>query len=132
MSKQFIDNESFTELKSLKDIPQGVRDEFVKVSHDPTFMADPKQIFAVGCIRNGNEPCRRLIVGAINSKHCLLFYEKGGRAHQYLISAFELSDKTCKLVWKGSANFDAGPKVTTLVQLKELVRSGRTGDAYSI
>ncbi len=51
MSQQFINDETFTELKSLKDIPQGVRDEFVKVSHDPTFMADSKQIFAVGCTR---------------------------------------------------------------------------------
>lgn len=132
MSEQFINDETFLELKSLKDVPQGVKDEFVKLSHDPTFMADPKKVFAVGCIRDASQPCRCLIFGAISSQHCLLFYEKGGRAHQYLIAAFELSDKTCKLIWKGSANSYAGRRVKNFVQLKQLVNSGKTDDAASL
>jgi hypothetical protein len=109
-----------------------VKDEFIKLSRKPTFMANPGQSFAIGCVRFANQAFRRLILGAVNSNHCLLFYEKGGYAHQYLVGVlvgvFELNAKTCRLIWKGTPGFAAAAKVKTFGELKQILNSGKTSE----
>ncbi len=128
IGKQIINEETFTEFKSVKDIPQSVKDEFIKLSQNSIFMADPGQSFAIGCIRSENQPSRRLIFGAVNSNHCLLFYEKSGYARQYLIAVFELDAKTCRPIWKRTVNFDSAPKVRSFGDLKQLLNAGKTSE----
>jgi hypothetical protein len=92
-------------------------------------MADPEKNFAIGCVRSGDLPSRRLILGAVNSKYGLLFYEKGGYAHQYLIAVFELNATTSKLLLKAAPSLTSAKKVKTISELKQLIKSGTSSEA---
>jgi len=82
-------------------------------------MVDPNQEFQVTDVVVGKvQPFRRLIVAGVSEPYCLVHYERGGRAHSWLIALFKLSNDQAKLVWvsilRPGRNLDFGELMNTV------------------
>jgi hypothetical protein len=111
---------TFTEAKQVKQLPQSVMDQF------PSGIVDPKEDFQVTDVVVGKlRPTRRLVVAGISEKYCLLYYERGGIAHVWLIALFVLSKNKAKLAWVSMA---PARGILGLSDLKTTVESGDLKD----
>lgn len=110
----------FTEASEVKLLPKAVLGEF------QGGIVDPKADFQVTDVVVGKIlPARRLIVGGIAQKYCLVHYERGGLAHTWVFALFKLSKGKARLEWVSvmPARVNLG-----LRELKTVVESGDLRD----
>lgn len=118
---QHLDQDKFTEIHAIKDIPESVKADYLKktgAGEISKVFANPGENYQAGCNRKpGGPPFRQFILGATSSALCLIYYETGGFALVDSIDVYKLKDKEAERVWSSSL-FPSHPK-----NLQELIKA---------
>ena len=106
----------FTEVNSVKLLPQAVTNEF------GGGIVDPGKAFQVTDVGSDKGPSRRLVVAGVAEEYCLVHYEQGGIVHLWMVALFKLSNGKAKRVWV--SRVEPGRNLN-LLELKAVVESGK-------
>jgi hypothetical protein len=104
--RDHLKDERFEVVTSIRGLPLGVRDGLQTLFGTQTLdIAEPGAEFeATEAIGNPKLPIRRLAVaGCSTDHHCLVYYERGGRDHTWLVALFHWTPATTRFEWGGSA-----------------------------
>jgi hypothetical protein len=86
-----LKDERFAIVTSIRGLPLGVRNELQTLWNSKSLdIADPREEFQL-TDQNVNPalPTRRLVAaGCAKDNHCLVYYERGGRSHTWLVAMF--------------------------------------------
>jgi hypothetical protein len=107
---------------SVRGLPLGVRDELQTLFKTPSLeIAEPGAAFrATDVVLDPNLPIRRLVLAACSIDHCVVYYERGGIAHTWLVALFHWTPAATRFEWGGLA--PSGVK--TIDDLRNAVLSG--------
>jgi len=100
-----VQGERFEIVTSIRGLPLGVRDGLQTLfgSRDLD-IAEPGAEFQVtDVVVNPTLPTRRLIAAGCSTDHCLVYYERGGGAHTFLVALFQWTPAATRFEWGGSA-----------------------------
>jgi hypothetical protein len=99
--KQFLDSD-FTIVRDVGHLPRPVLGKFTEQNGSRPVIANPGENFIVGdAIYDSSVPGERLIFAGVSGERCFVHYEKGGRAHSYLVVLFDLTPTDAKPLWQG-------------------------------
>lgn len=116
-------DEQFGIVTSIRGLPLGVRSELQTLFRSQALdIAEPGAEFQVtGAIGNPRLPIRRLVAaGCSTDNHCLVYYERGGRDHRWLVALFHWTPAATRLEGGGTA--PSG--LTTIESVRNAVLSG--------
>ena len=117
-----VESERFGIVTSIRGLPLGVREALqVLFSSQTLDIAEPGAEFqATDAAGDAKLPSRRLAVAGCSSDHCLVYYERGGKAHTWLVALFHWTPAATKFEWGGTA---AGG-LKTIEEVRRAVLSG--------
>ena len=101
-----LKDERFEIVTSIRGLPLGVRDGLQTLFGSQELdIAEPGAEFqATDVIRNPKLPIRRLVAaGCSTDFHCLVYYERGGIAHTWLVALFHWTPAATRFEWGGTA-----------------------------
>jgi hypothetical protein len=100
--QQFLEGD-FTIVRDVKALPRQLVDAFTEQGGSRLLMANPGQTFEVtDVIGDASVPRERLIFAGVLNDKCFVHYEKGGYAHTYNLSFFDITSTSgAKMVWQG-------------------------------
>jgi hypothetical protein len=100
--QQFLEGD-FAIVKDVKALPHQLVDAFTERGGSRLLMANPDQTFEVtDVIGDESVPRERLIFAGVFNDKCFVQYEKGGYAHTYILSFFDMTPTSgVKMVWQG-------------------------------
>jgi hypothetical protein len=100
-----VKDERFGIVTSIRGLPLGVRDELQVLFGSQTLdIADPGGAFQVSdAIVDPKLPTRRLVAAGCTIEYCLVYYERGGRAHTWHVALFHWTPAETRLEWGGTA-----------------------------
>ena len=100
-----VKDERFGIVTSIRGLPLGVRDELQTLFGSQTLdIADPGGAFQVtDAIVDPKLPTRRLVAAGCTIEYCLVYYERGGRAHTWHVALFHWTPAETRLEWGGTA-----------------------------
>jgi hypothetical protein len=100
-----VQREQFGIVTSIRGLPLGVREALQKLFATPSLdIAEPGAEFqATDVIANPRLPIRRLISAGCSIDHCLVYYERGGFAHERYALLFRWTPAETRVEWGGSA-----------------------------
>ena len=101
-----VQGERFGIVTSIRGLPLGVRDGLQTLFGSPELdIAEPGAEFqATDVIGIPKLPIRRLIAaGCSTDFHCLVYYERGGIAHTWLVALFHWTPAATRFEWGGTA-----------------------------
>ena len=118
-----VNDESFGLVTSLRGLPLGVRDALQKLfdSHSLDIAEPWAEFQASEASVNSTLPVRRLVAAGCSSDHCLVYYERGGRARTWRVALFHWTPAATRFDW-GAA---APGSLATIDDVKKAVVSGR-------
>jgi hypothetical protein len=120
--RDHVKSDRFEVVTSIRGLPLGVREGlqtlFGSQSLDiaapgaefqhPNGVADPKL------------PLRRLIAAGCSTEYCLVYYERGGSAHTWLVALFHWTPAATRFEWGGNARSG----LATIDDIRKAVLSG--------
>jgi hypothetical protein len=121
--KAHMKNERFAIVTSVRGLPLGVRDELQSLFGSQTLdIAEPGAAFQeTDVVRDPKLPIRRLVAaGCSPDHHCLVYYERGGRARTWHAALFHWTPKATRLEWGGTAP----ARLVSVDDVKNAVLSG--------
>ena len=101
-----VTDERFAIVTSIRGLPLGVRNELQALWSSQTLdIADPGTEFQLTDVNvNRTLPTRRLVAaGCATDHHCLVYYERGGRSHTWLVALFHWTPAATRFEWGGTA-----------------------------
>jgi len=100
-----VQDERFDVVTSIRGLPLGVRDELQKLWGIRALdIAEPGAEFQGPGAVNAALPARRLVAAGCSADfHCLVYYERGGRDHTWLVTLFRWTPAATRLEWGGAA-----------------------------
>ncbi len=100
-----LEDERFEIVTSMWGLPHGVRDALQELFGGPSLdIAEPEAEFqATAAAASPNRPSRRLIAAGCSADHCLVYYERGGRAHTWRVALFRWAPDATRFEWGGAA-----------------------------
>ena len=100
-----LKNERLEVVTSIRGLPLGVRDELQTLFASQTLdIAEPGAEFQVTDeIKNPGLPIRRLVAAGCSIDHCLVHYERGGKAHTWHVALLHWTPEATRFEWGGSA-----------------------------
>ncbi len=100
-----IKDEQFQIVTSIRGLPLGVRDGLQTLFGSQALdIADPGREFQVtDVIVNPKLPIRRLVAAGCTIEYCLVYYERGGRAHTWHVALFHWTPAETRFEWGGTA-----------------------------
>ena len=104
--RDHLKNERFEIVTSIRGLPLGVRDGLQALFGSQTLdIAEPGGGFqATEAVGNSKLPLRRLIAGGCSpDHHCLVYYERGGGTHTWLVALFHWTPAATRFEWGGNA-----------------------------
>jgi hypothetical protein len=103
--RDHVKNERFQVVTSIRGLPLGVREALQTLFGSQTLdIAEPGSEFQVtDAIVNSKLPIRRLVAAACSTDHCLVYYERGGSAHTWLVALFHWTPEATRFEWGGNA-----------------------------
>jgi hypothetical protein len=121
--RSHVQGERFSIVTSIRGLPLGVRDALQELFGAPTLdIAEPGDEFQESddAVRP-NAPSRRLVAaGCSADHHCLVYYERGGSAHTWLVVLYHWTPADTRFEWGGNA--PAG--LRTIDQVRNAVLAG--------
>lgn len=125
-----LKNERFETVTSIRGLPLGVRDQLQTLFGSQTLdIAEPGAEFQVtDVVRNPKLPIRRLVAAGCSTDHCLVYYERGGIAHTWLVAMFRWTPQATRFEWGGIAPNN----LATIDNVLSTVLSGRIKGANKI
>ena len=124
-----VKGERFQIVESIRGLPLGVRDALQTLWGTTTLdIAEPGTEFQatdviVNPTVNPKLPIRRLVAAGCSTDHCLVYYERGGRARTWHVTLYHWTPAATRFEGGGSA--PGGLK--TVDDLRNLVLSGAMG-----
>jgi hypothetical protein len=102
-------NRDFNIVTDVRDLPGPVIHKYTERGGSRLLMANPGQKFeATDFIRDASMPRERLIFAGVAGDKCFVHYERGGRAHMYVVEFFGVtSPETVEALWIGYCNAPA-------------------------
>jgi hypothetical protein len=90
---------------SVRGLPLGVRDELQTLFGSRSLdIAEPGGAFQrTDVIVEPGLPIRRLVAAGCTTRHCLVYYERGGFAHTWHVALFHWTPSATRFEWGGSA-----------------------------
>ena len=103
--RDHVKDDRFGIVTSIRGLPLGVRDELQTLFGTQTLdIAEPGAEFQVtDVIADPKLPIRRLVAAGCTIEYCLVYYERGGRAHTWLVALFHWTPQATRLEWGGTA-----------------------------
>jgi hypothetical protein len=103
--RDHVKGDQFGIVTSIRGLPLGVRDELQMLFGSQTLdIAEPGAEFQVNdVIVNPKLPIRRLVAAGCTIEYCLVYYERGGRAHTWHVALFHWTPEATRLEWGGAA-----------------------------
>jgi len=85
-----VKDERFGIVTSIRGLPLGVRDMLQTLFGSQTLdIAEPGAEYRVSDVTGDPKlPIRRLVAAGCSTDHCLVYYERGGVAHTWLVALF--------------------------------------------
>lgn len=125
-----LKNERLEIVTSIRGLPLGVRDELQTLFGSQTLdIAEPNAEFQVtDVVRNPKLPIRRLVAAGCSTDHCLVYYERGGIAHMWLVAIFHWTPQATRFEWGGTAPNN----LATIDNVRRTVLSGAIKGANRI
>jgi hypothetical protein len=112
----------FAIIGKVNGLPHPVLVALTETGNPPSRMANPGEKFnATDYIRDPTEPRTRLIFAGVFQDRCFVHYERGGRAHEYLLAFFMLKPED-RMVPLFQAHCG---RARTLNELRALVSKGQ-------
>lgn len=120
--REHLLNDTFTVVKTVREISQPVQDLLLKYAADPLDgMADPGKEWQESDMLGPKPlPSRRLILAANSPHYSLIYDEHGGYGYYKLISFYRLTGGSAKLVWSGGV--ENSPGLLSFDQIRALIR----------
>lgn len=117
-----VESERFGIVTSIRGLPLGVREALQVLFGSQTLdIAEPGAEFQVtDAAGEARLSIRRLSVAGCSSDHCLVYYERGGKAHTWQVALFHWTPGATKFEWGGTA---AGG-LETIDDVRKAVLSG--------
>jgi hypothetical protein len=124
-----LKNERLDVVTSLRGLPLGVREALQTLFGAPILdIAEPGADFqATDLIKTPRLPSRRLLAAGCSMDHCLVYYERGGIAHSWLVAIFHWTPKATRFEWGGTAPND----LASIDSVRNAVLSGKVKGANS-
>jgi hypothetical protein len=120
--RDHLKDERFEVVTSVRGLPLGVRDALQTL-----FGGQTLDIAESGAEFQGNDatatpkrPLRRLVAAGCSMDHCLVYYERGGSDHTWLVTLFHWTPAETRFEWGGHAPGGLG----TIDQVRSAVLSG--------
>jgi hypothetical protein len=103
--RSHVQNERFQIVTSIRGLPLGVRDALQTLFGSGALdIAEPGAGFqATDVATNPKLPIRRLIAAGCSMDHCLVYYERGGDDHTWLVALFQWTPAATRLEWGATA-----------------------------
>jgi hypothetical protein len=103
--RSHVEAERFGLVTSIRGLPLGVRDALQTLFGSSTLdVAEPGAPFqATDVVANPKLPIRRLVAAGCSADHCLVYYERGGIAHTWLVALFYWTPDATRFEWGGLA-----------------------------
>ena len=100
-----LKDERFGMVTSIRGLPLGVRDGLQTLFGSQTpDIAEPGAEFQVtDVIVYPKLPIRRLVAAGCTIDYCLVYYERGGRAHTWHVALFHWTPAATRFEWGGTA-----------------------------
>ena len=120
--RDYVKDERFGIVTSIRGLPLGVRDELQTLFGSPTLdIVEPGAAFQITGV-NGDLtlPIRRLVAAGCTVEYCLVYYERGVPAHTWHVALFHWTPEATRFEWGGTA--PAG--LTTIDDVRNAVLSG--------
>ena len=116
-----VKSERFDIVTSIRGLPLGVRDQLQALWDSRTLdIAEPGENFQGSAAGNPALPTRRLIAAGCSADyHCLVYYERGGRSHAWLVALFHWTPAATRL--EGGGGIPGGLK--TIDEVRNAVLS---------
>lgn len=117
-----VQDERFGIVTSIRGLPLGVRDALQTLFGSLTLdIAEPGADFqATDVTVNPNLPIRRLVAAGCSIEYCLVYYERGGSNHTWLVALFHWTPEATQIEWGGT-----GPGgLATIDDVRKAVLSG--------
>jgi len=120
--RDHVKDDRFGIVTSIRGLPLGVRDELQTLFGSQTLdIAEPGAQFQVNDVSADPKlPIRRLVAAGCTIEYCLVYYERGGRAHTWHVALFHWTPAETRLEWGGTA--PAG--LATIDDVRKAVLSG--------
>jgi hypothetical protein len=116
-----VRNERFDVVSSIRGLPLGVREELQEMWGGALDIAEPGGDFQRGATANPALPARRLVAaGCALDQHCLVYYERGGNDHTWVVVLFHWTPAATKLEFGGRAP----ARLKTIDEVRKAVLSG--------
>jgi hypothetical protein len=119
-----VQNEQFGIVTSIRGLPLGVRDRLQTLFGGGSLdIAEPAAPFqGTGGAVSSKLPTRRLVAaGCSKDHHCLVYYERGGTDHTWLVALFHWTPDATRFEW-GSL---APGGLATIDDVRNAILSGR-------
>jgi hypothetical protein len=120
--RDHMKNGRFQIVTSIRGLPLGVRDALQTLFGSLTLdIAEPGADFqATDVTVNPNLPIRRLVAAGCSIEYCLVYYERGGSNHTWLVALFHWMPEATQIEWGGT-----GPGgLATIDDVRKAVLSG--------
>jgi hypothetical protein len=120
--RDHVKDERFQLVTSIRGLPLGVRDALQTLFGSQSLdIAEPGAAFqATDVVVDPKLPIRRLVAAGCSIDHCLVYYERGGFAHTWLVALFHWTPDGTRFEWGGNARNG----LATIDDVKSAVLSG--------
>ena len=120
--RDHVKDERFEVVTSIRGLPLGVRDGLQTLFGSQTLdIAESAAEFqGTEVIGNPKLPLRRLVAAGCSIDHCLVYYERGGSAHTWLVALFHWTPAATRFEWGGNARGG----LATIDEVRNAVVSG--------
>jgi len=100
-----VKSERLEIVTSIRGLPLGVRDGLQALwGNQGLDIAEPGAEFQVTDVAGTPKlPIRRLVAAGCSIDHCLVYYERGGTAHTWLVALFHWTPAETRFEWGGTA-----------------------------
>lgn len=117
-----LKNERLDAVTSIRGLPLGVRNRLQTLFDSDTLaIAEPGADFqAFPMAGESKLPIRRLVAAGCSIDHCLVYYERGGSAHTWLVALFHWTPDATRFEWGGRAP----GRLKTIDDVRKAVLSG--------
>ena len=120
--REHVKDERFAVVTSIRGLPLGVREELQTLFGSQGLdIAEPGAVFqGTDAAVTPKRPLRRLVAAGCSIDHCLVYYERGGREHTWLVALFHWTPAETRFEWGGHARGG----LATIDEVRNAVLSG--------
>jgi hypothetical protein len=120
--RDHVKAERFEVVTSIRGLPLGVREGLQTLFGSQTLeIAESRAEFqGTDVIATPKRPLRRLVAAGCSNDHCLVYYERGGSDHTWLVTLFHWTPAETRFEWGGHARGG----LATIDEVRNAVLSG--------